>query len=1065
MNVRTYSFFGLETTMNNVPALFVRLSAGILVLGMTVCAVQAETVVQVNLNGYVTGLFGDQVSSYQIQLFDNETPITVANYLQYVNNNAYNNTIIHRSELGDAQNPQIIQGGGYKLQINSNNVVTALNTIATYGTIQNESQLSNVRGTIAMARTSDPDSATSQWYVNVSDNLYLDQSQYNYGYAVFGQVAGEGMTLVDAVNEIPTYNINSLYDPNGTLGHPFSKVPLAADGSIFVTVVSMNVVSTVAWKGGASSASTDWGTLANWGSGTSVPNGAGVNLSIGSQASANKVIDLGSANRTVGNLYYTSGTDTTIQSTGGKSLILDNSGKTSLINVIGDHAISASVILNNNTIIDIDGSLAISGAVSGTGSLALNNTGTLTLTGSNSYTGKTLITNGMLTAGKAASLPGYNTAGMITVYSDAALAVQAGDSTWTASQIDTLRTYATFNSGAFLGIDTTGGDFPYGSNITGSLGLAKLGSNTLTLTGSNTYTGKTEIVEGTLSAGKTASLPGYNASGMVTVYSGATLAVLAGDSTGQWAAADIDTLRTYATFNSGSFLGIDTTGGNFSYGSVITGSLGLTKLGTNTLTLTGSNTFTGAVNFNAGLINAAALNNLGAGTALNFNGGGLQFDGVFDPSVRTMSFQSPDTILDTQGNIVTLAHAIGNNGPGGLTKIGTGTLVLGGVNTFTGAVNFNGGLIKAASLYNLGAGDELNFNGGGLQFNGVFDPSGRTITFESGGAILDTQTNNVTMANSIGNGGAGGLTKQGSGTLTLSKSPNYNGATVVNAGTLQLGSGATLPSATTVSLTASGATLDLNANSQTIASLTGVTGTEVKLGGGTLTVANSVSTTFAGAITSSSSGSLTKTGTGTFTLTGSNTFSGAVNFNGGLINASSLSNLGAKAALNFNGGALQFGAAFDPSSDKRIISFQSGGATLDTQAYNITVANAIGNGGAGGLTKNGSGTLEFDGTVSYSGDTTINAGVLKINNNLSTTLSAISGDGTLEVDGSSTMLTAGSIKANTLTIGAGAEVVIAAISGASIEQELEIQSVAEPGTLVLLGIAALATLFAAWRRK
>jgi autotransporter-associated beta strand protein len=465
------------------------------------------------------------------------------------------------------------------------------------------------------------------------------------------------------------------------------------------------------------------------------------------------------------------------------------------------------------------------------------------------------------------------------------------------------------------------------------------------------------------------------------------------------------------------------------------------------------------------LIKATTLDKLGAGSELDFNGGGLQFDGVFDPSVRTMSFQSGDTILDTQGNIVTLAHAIGNNGPGGLTKIGSGTLVLSGVNTFTGAVNFNAGLINASSLSNLGAGSTLNFNGGGLQFSTAFDPSARTMTFQAGGALLDTQTNNVTMANSIGNGGAGGLTKQGSGTLTLSKSPDYNGATVVNAGTLQLGSGATLPIATTVNLTASGATLDINANSQTIASLTGVAGTEVKLGGGTLTIANSVSTTFAGAITSSSSGTLTKTGTGTLTLSGSSTFSGAVNLNGGLINASSLSNLGAKAALNFNGGTLQFNGVFDPSSDSRTITFSSGGATLDTQAYNITVANAIGNGGAGGLTKNGSGTLEFDGTVSYSGDTTINAGVLKINNNLSTTLSAISGDGTLEVDGSSTVLTAGSIKANTLTIGAGAEVVIAAISGASIEQELDIQSVAEPSTLLLLGIAALATLFAAWRRK
>ncbi|MGD0382826.1 MAG: autotransporter-associated beta strand repeat-containing protein, partial [Thermoguttaceae bacterium] len=920
--------------MNNVPACFVRLSAGILALGMTVCAAQAETVVQVNLNGYVTGIFGDQVNSYQIQLFDNETPITVANYLKYVNNNAYDNTIIHRS-ISDF----VIQGGGFKLQTNSNNVVTAVNPIQTYSAIQNEAGISNSRGTIAMALPSYADgspalnSATSQWYINLGDNSGLDSGNESGGYTVFGQVAGEGMTLVDGVAALTTYNLNNLYS-----GSAFSDVPLASTAtstkaSVFVTVVSMNVVSTVAWKGGASSASTDWGTLANWDSGTSVPNGAGVNLSIGSQDSANNVIDLGSANRTVGNIYFTSGTGTTIQSANGYSLILDNNGKTSLINVIGDHTISASVILNNNTLISIDGSLAISGAVSGTGSLALNNTGKLTLTGSNSYTGKTLITSGSLTAGQAASLPGYNTSGMVTVSSGAALIIRAGAPTgeWAESEISALQSNALFNSGAYLAIDTGNGDFTYGSTLGGSLNFAKLGDNALLLTGSNTYSGNTIVVAGTLTAGKAASLPGYNASGMVSVDQGATLAVRAGASSGQWAASDIDTLLTNATFNSGSFLGIDTTGGDFAYGSVITGSMGLTKSGSNTLTLTGSN-------------------------------------------------------------------------------------------TFTGAVNFNGGLIKAANPSNLGAGDELNFNGGGLQFDGVFDPSSSTITFQSGGAILDTQANIITMANSIGNGGAGGLTKQGSGTLILSTSPDYNGATVINAGTLQLGSGATLPSSTAVSLSASGATLDINANSQTIASLTGVAGTEVKLGGGALTVGDDTSTTFAGAITSTGTGTLTKTGTGTLTLTGSNTFTGAVNFNGGLINAASLDNLGAGSELNFNGGGLQFNGVYDPSG--RTMTFQSGGATLDTNGNDNTLANSIGNGGAGGLTKAGSGVLTLSVSSNYLGTTVVSGGTLKLASGATlpttTAVSLTASGAALDINGNSqTIASLTGVSGTTLQLGSG----------------------------------------------
>ncbi len=585
------------------------------------------------------------------------------------------------------------------------------------------------------------------------------------------------------------------------------------------------------------------------------------------------------------------------------------------------------------------------------------------------------------------------------------------------------------------------------------------------LTGTNTYSGYTEVGAGTLTADKSASLPGYNASGKISVDPGATLAVRAGDATSEWGVSEIVALLKNATFNKGSFLGIDTALRNFTYGSVIGGIQGLNKLGSYTLTLTGANTFTGPVNFTNGLINATNINNLGAGGELDFNGGGLQFNSAFDPSLRTMSFQG-DAELDTQGYTVTLAHPIGNGGGGGLTKIGTGTLILTAANTFTGAVNFNAGLIKAAASNNLGTGGMLNFNGGGLQFDAVFDPSVKTMTFLSGGAILDTQTNNITLGHSIGNGGDGGLTKRGSGILILSASPNFKGSTVINAGTLQLASGATLPTATAVNLTASGAKLDANGIWQTIASLSGAAGSEVMLGGGTLTTGDNTSTTFAGTITSTSGGSLTKMGTGTFTLTGTNTFSGAVDFKGGLIKAAGLGNLGNVAALNFNGGGLQFDAAFDPSFDNRAITFQAGGATLDTQANNITVSKGVfGNGGSGGLSKSGSGILELDGAVSYSGATAVNAGVLKINNKLSTTLSSISGAGKLEVDGASTVLTAGSVNVNALTVGAGAKFVIAAISGGIVKENLTIHPVPEPSALALLGIAALAALFAARRRS
>jgi autotransporter-associated beta strand protein len=86
-------------------------------------------------------------------------------------------------------------------------------------------------------------------------------------------------------------------------------------------------------------------------------------------------------------------------------------------------------------------------------------------------------------------------------------------------------------------------------------------------------------------------------------------------------------------------------------------------------------------------------------------------------------------------------------------------------------------------------GNALIFNGGGLQFNGAFDPSVRTMTFESGGATLDTQANNITLANAVGNNGTGGLTKKGSGKLTLGAINPYRGDTIVDGGILEITGG------------------------------------------------------------------------------------------------------------------------------------------------------------------------------------------------------------------------------------------------------------------------------------
>lgn len=126
-----------------------------------------------------------------LALNPDKAPKSVANFLAYVKAGQYDGTIFHRVKPGF-----MAQGGGFTSDFKEKE---------TREPIENESRngLSNTRGTIAMARTNDPHSATAQWYINLVDNGYLDGTDYKWGYAVFGEVV-RGMQVVDSIAEIPT---------------------------------------------------------------------------------------------------------------------------------------------------------------------------------------------------------------------------------------------------------------------------------------------------------------------------------------------------------------------------------------------------------------------------------------------------------------------------------------------------------------------------------------------------------------------------------------------------------------------------------------------------------------------------------------------------------------------------------------------------------------------------------------------------------------------------------------------------------------------------------------------
>lgn len=145
-----------------------------------------------------------------IKLYPEKAPVTVANFLNYVDSGFYNDTIFHR-----VINKFMIQGGGFS---------TDMAQKESGEPIVNESanKLHNIRGTIAMARTSDPDSATAQFFINQRSNLQLDWAPGKEGYTVFGEVV-KGMGVVDF---IATAETDSALLKTSAGERPFQDVPV-----------------------------------------------------------------------------------------------------------------------------------------------------------------------------------------------------------------------------------------------------------------------------------------------------------------------------------------------------------------------------------------------------------------------------------------------------------------------------------------------------------------------------------------------------------------------------------------------------------------------------------------------------------------------------------------------------------------------------------------------------------------------------------------------------------------------------------------------------------------------
>jgi cyclophilin family peptidyl-prolyl cis-trans isomerase len=151
--------------------------------------------------------FQTVLGTFEVNLYDESTPATVANFLEYVAAGDYDNVVMHR-----AVNGFVVQGGGFVYE-----GTPTLAGVTSRGSVANEPVFSNVRATIAMAKLGgDPNSATSEWFINLADNSANLDIQ-NGGFTVFGEVTGSGMVdVLDAIEALPKFDF----------GGAFTSIPL-----------------------------------------------------------------------------------------------------------------------------------------------------------------------------------------------------------------------------------------------------------------------------------------------------------------------------------------------------------------------------------------------------------------------------------------------------------------------------------------------------------------------------------------------------------------------------------------------------------------------------------------------------------------------------------------------------------------------------------------------------------------------------------------------------------------------------------------------------------------------
>ncbi|HCB5405674.1 TPA: autotransporter-associated beta strand repeat-containing protein [Salmonella enterica subsp. enterica serovar Ouakam] len=654
----------------------------------------------------------------------------------------------------------------------------------------------------------------------------------------------------------------------------------------------------------------------------------------------------------------------------GGTLISDGTLVASNVDALGSGDVTDNATLELNTGGTFDN------AISGSGQVVKSGDDALTLSGANTYSGGTLISGGTLVASNVEALGTgdvtdnavleLNTGGTFdNVISGSGQVVKSGDDALTLSGSNTYTGGTTINDGTLIATSVealgtgdvtdnatlelnTGGDFI--NNIGGTGRVEKSGDDTLTLSGSNTYTGGTLINGGTLVASNVEAL------GTGDVTDNATLAL--------------------------------NTGGTFD--NAISGSGQVVKSGDETLTLSGTNSYTGGTTISGGTLVATNVEALGSGDVTDDATLELNTGGTFDNAI---------------------------SGSGQVVKSGDKMLTLSGANSYSGGTLISDGTLVASNVEALGTGDVTN---------------NATLELNTGGDF----TNNIS--------GSGQVEKSGDDALTLSGANSYSGGTLISDGTLvasnveALGTGDVTDDATLElntggdfdnAISGSGQVVKSGDETLTLSGANSYTG-GTTISGGTL-VASNVEALGSGDVTNDAvlelntggdfinsiggTGRVEKSGDETLTLSGSNTYTGGTTINDGTLVATSVDALGSgdvtdNATLELNTGGdftnnISGSGQVVKSGDETLTlsgaNSYTGGTTISGGTLVASNVEALGSGdvtdnatlemntggdfdnaisGSGQVVKSGDKTLTLSGANSYTGGTTISGGTLVASN-------------------------------------------------------------------------------------